>query len=204
MPDDNDEDVPEKDHNKIDLFGDNPDWEPGWVKAYRVNFMGQVCYDLVTLETTIKLHKQRKEVNFHGVKNTYLCFILHNLVFFYLWSFKILYGLAWYPMVLSGLVLSYVILYMILCCSVWSCVVLFCHVWSCLFLCGPVSSCMALYHLVWSCFILCGSLYPVGLSLVLYGCFVLFGLVLILYSCAWSCMVLYSTISSFIILLGLV
>ena len=23
-------------NDKIDLFGDNPDWEPGWVKAYRL------------------------------------------------------------------------------------------------------------------------------------------------------------------------
>jgi len=28
--------------NKIDLFGDNPDWEPGWVQAYRVNAAGQI------------------------------------------------------------------------------------------------------------------------------------------------------------------
>ena len=47
LPDEQDEDGPEKDHDKIDLFGDNPDWEPGWVKAYRVNFTGQVGYELV-------------------------------------------------------------------------------------------------------------------------------------------------------------
>ena len=33
---------PEKNNDKIDLFGDNPEWEPGWVKAYRVNAAGQV------------------------------------------------------------------------------------------------------------------------------------------------------------------
>ena len=28
--------------DKIDLFGENPDWEPGWVKAYKINAAGQV------------------------------------------------------------------------------------------------------------------------------------------------------------------
>ena len=32
----------DKDDDKIDLFGDNPNWEPGWVKAYRINALGQV------------------------------------------------------------------------------------------------------------------------------------------------------------------
>ena len=31
----------DKDEDKIDLFGDNPNWEPGWVKAYRINALGQ-------------------------------------------------------------------------------------------------------------------------------------------------------------------
>ena len=30
------------DPNKIDFFGENPDWHPGWVKAYKINVMGQV------------------------------------------------------------------------------------------------------------------------------------------------------------------
>jgi len=32
----------EEEDEKIDLFGDNPNWEPGWVKAYRINALGQV------------------------------------------------------------------------------------------------------------------------------------------------------------------
>jgi len=28
--------------DKIDLFGENPDWEPGWVKAYKINAAGQI------------------------------------------------------------------------------------------------------------------------------------------------------------------
>merc|ERR1712073_294506 len=32
----------EEDDEKIDLFGDNPNWEPGWVKAYRINALGQI------------------------------------------------------------------------------------------------------------------------------------------------------------------
>ena len=38
----------EKNNDKIDLFGDNPDWEPGWVRAYRVNVGGQVHYTVST------------------------------------------------------------------------------------------------------------------------------------------------------------
>jgi hypothetical protein len=36
------EEQTEANHDKIDLFGDIPGWELGWVKAYRVNAAGQV------------------------------------------------------------------------------------------------------------------------------------------------------------------
>jgi len=36
------DDQTEADHDKIDLFGDNPGWELGWVNAYRVNAAGQI------------------------------------------------------------------------------------------------------------------------------------------------------------------
>ena len=32
----------ETNDDKIDLFGDNPCWDPDWVKAYRINTAGQV------------------------------------------------------------------------------------------------------------------------------------------------------------------
>ena len=28
--------------DKIDVWGDNPGWDPSYVKAYRVNYLGQV------------------------------------------------------------------------------------------------------------------------------------------------------------------
>lgn len=42
--DDNPEDEAEnkEGNDAIDLFGDNPDWDPGWVKAYRINAAGQI------------------------------------------------------------------------------------------------------------------------------------------------------------------
>ena len=43
----------EKNNDKIDLFGDNPDWEPGWVRAYRVNVAGQVHYSILYLPVII-------------------------------------------------------------------------------------------------------------------------------------------------------
>ena len=40
---DNNHDSENKDESsQIDIFGDNPDWDPGWVRAYRINVMGQV------------------------------------------------------------------------------------------------------------------------------------------------------------------
>ena len=36
------QDGDEKDHDKIDVFGENPGWQSGWVKANKINFMGQV------------------------------------------------------------------------------------------------------------------------------------------------------------------
>ena len=39
----------EFDNDNIDLFGDNPEWEPGWVRAYRINALGQVINILVFL-----------------------------------------------------------------------------------------------------------------------------------------------------------
>ena len=39
----NDEaEVEQPTHSKIDIFGTNPEWEPGWVKAYKINAAGQV------------------------------------------------------------------------------------------------------------------------------------------------------------------
>ena len=35
-------DIDDDKEDKIDLFGDNPQWEEGWVKAYRINALGQV------------------------------------------------------------------------------------------------------------------------------------------------------------------
>lgn len=32
----------EPSHDKIDIFGENPDWEPGWVLAYKINVAGQI------------------------------------------------------------------------------------------------------------------------------------------------------------------
>merc|ERR1711902_476234 len=32
----------EEDEGLIDMFGDNPGWDKGWVKAYKINVMGQV------------------------------------------------------------------------------------------------------------------------------------------------------------------
>ena len=34
--------IEEPSHSKIDIFGKNPDWEPGWVQAYKINVAGQV------------------------------------------------------------------------------------------------------------------------------------------------------------------
>merc|ERR1711902_25117 len=34
--------VPKTAYDKIGLFGGNPDWEPGWVKAYKINAAGQI------------------------------------------------------------------------------------------------------------------------------------------------------------------
>ena len=28
--------------DKIDPFGENPGWDPMWVKAYKINFLGKV------------------------------------------------------------------------------------------------------------------------------------------------------------------
>ena len=28
--------------DKIDPFGDNPGWDPAWVKAFKINFLGKV------------------------------------------------------------------------------------------------------------------------------------------------------------------
>ena len=36
-------DIDDDKEDKIDLFGENPQWEEGWVKAYRINALGQVC-----------------------------------------------------------------------------------------------------------------------------------------------------------------
>ena len=29
--------------DKIDPFGENPGWDPSWVKAYKINYIGKVC-----------------------------------------------------------------------------------------------------------------------------------------------------------------
>merc|ERR550517_2118735 len=34
-------------HAKLSFFGDNPGWDKGWVKAYRINVLGQVLNILV-------------------------------------------------------------------------------------------------------------------------------------------------------------
>ena len=28
--------------DKIDPFGDNPGWDPSWVKAFKINYLGKV------------------------------------------------------------------------------------------------------------------------------------------------------------------
>jgi len=35
-------DAEDRNDDKIDIFGENPQWEPGWVMAYKINVMGQV------------------------------------------------------------------------------------------------------------------------------------------------------------------
>jgi len=40
--DDNEEDNQDIVSNDIDPFGENPGWDPDWVKAYKINFMGKV------------------------------------------------------------------------------------------------------------------------------------------------------------------
>ena len=39
---DDDEDDDQVPSAKIDPFGDNPGWDPAWVKAYKINFLGKV------------------------------------------------------------------------------------------------------------------------------------------------------------------
>ena len=38
------------DSSQIDVFGDNPNWDPGWVKAYRINVTGQVSLYRIVLK----------------------------------------------------------------------------------------------------------------------------------------------------------
>ena len=40
--DDNDEEDDVIPSDKIDPFGENPGWDPSWVKAFKINFLGKV------------------------------------------------------------------------------------------------------------------------------------------------------------------
>ena len=40
--DDEDEDEDIVPSDKIDPFGENPGWDPSWVKAFKINFLGKV------------------------------------------------------------------------------------------------------------------------------------------------------------------
>jgi len=42
-------DIEDDKEDKIDLFGDNPQWEEGWVKAYRINALGQILNIVIFL-----------------------------------------------------------------------------------------------------------------------------------------------------------
>ena len=39
---DDDEENQEVGSDKIDPFGENPGWDPAWVKAFKINFLGKV------------------------------------------------------------------------------------------------------------------------------------------------------------------
>ena len=34
-----------RDPDKIDPWGDNPDWDAHWVKAHKINYLGRVSRD---------------------------------------------------------------------------------------------------------------------------------------------------------------
>ena len=36
--------------DKIDPFGENPGWDPMWVKAYKINFLGKVRMKICKIE----------------------------------------------------------------------------------------------------------------------------------------------------------
>ena len=40
-----------RDPDKIDPWGDNPEWDRHWVKAHKINYLGRVSWEGVDKET---------------------------------------------------------------------------------------------------------------------------------------------------------
>ena len=48
----------EEEADVLDVFGENPNWDPGWVKAHKINYLGQASWDnfLILFIKNINLH----------------------------------------------------------------------------------------------------------------------------------------------------
>ena len=54
IPDDDEDEETVKtsrDPDKIDPWGDNPDWDPSWVKAHKINYLGRVSWEEIDKKT---------------------------------------------------------------------------------------------------------------------------------------------------------
>ena len=57
-----DENEDESDPDKIDPFGENPNWSDCWVKAHKINYLGRVSGYMIRLIVYMMLTSYHKKI----------------------------------------------------------------------------------------------------------------------------------------------